>query len=76
MTARFEPVTVQIAGAESADARRSGAVQCRQGRAIIDINMGCPAKKICNVMAGSALLQNEALVARILDAVVGASTYR
>jgi tRNA-dihydrouridine synthase B len=43
-----------------------------EGAQIIDINMGCPAKKICNVMAGSALLQDEALVARILEAVVGA----
>jgi len=42
------------------------------GAQIIDINMGCPAKKICNVMAGSALMQNEALVAKILEAVVGA----
>jgi tRNA-dihydrouridine synthase B len=42
------------------------------GAQIIDINMGCPAKKICNVMAGSALLQNEPLVARLLEAVVGA----
>ena len=39
---------------------------------IVDINMGCPAKKVCNVMAGSALLQDEALVARILAAVVQA----
>jgi tRNA-dihydrouridine synthase B len=43
-----------------------------RGAQIIDINMGCPAKKVCNVMAGSALLQDEALVARILDAVVKA----
>jgi tRNA-dihydrouridine synthase B len=43
-----------------------------QGARIIDINMGCPAKKVCNVMAGSALLQDEALVGRILDAVVTA----
>jgi len=42
------------------------------GAGIIDINMGCPAKKICNVYAGSALLQNEPLVARIVDAVVNA----
>jgi tRNA-dihydrouridine synthase B len=42
------------------------------GAQIIDINMGCPAKKICNVMAGSALLQNEPLVAQLLEAVVGA----
>jgi tRNA-dihydrouridine synthase B len=43
-----------------------------RGAQIIDINMGCPAKKVCNVMAGSALLQNEALVAQILAAVVDA----
>jgi tRNA-dihydrouridine synthase B len=43
-----------------------------QGAQIIDINMGCPAKKVCNVMAGSALLQDEPLVADILKAVVGA----
>jgi tRNA-dihydrouridine synthase B len=42
------------------------------GAQIIDINMGCPAKKVCNVMAGSALMQDEPLVGRILDAVVGA----
>jgi tRNA-dihydrouridine synthase B len=42
------------------------------GAQIIDINMGCPAKKVCNVMAGSALMQNEPLVAKILEAVVGA----
>src|SRR5690606_7587650 len=43
-----------------------------QGAQLIDINMGCPAKKICNVMAGSALLQNEVLVGNILDAVTTA----
>jgi tRNA-dihydrouridine synthase B len=43
-----------------------------QGAQIIDINMGCPAKKVCNVMAGSALLKDEPLVARILEAVVRA----
>ena len=43
-----------------------------QGAQIIDINMGCPAKKVCNVLAGSALLQDESLVGRILDAVVSA----
>jgi tRNA-dihydrouridine synthase B len=43
-----------------------------EGAQIIDINMGCPAKKVCNVMAGSALLKDEPLVGRILDAVVGA----
>ena len=43
-----------------------------QGAQIIDINMGCPAKKVCNVMAGSALLKDEPLVGRILEAVVAA----
>ena len=43
-----------------------------EGAQIIDINMGCPAKKVCNVMAGSALLKDEPLVGRILDAVVRA----
>ena len=43
-----------------------------RGAQIIDINMGCPAKKVCNVAAGSALLQDEPLVGRILDAVVAA----
>jgi len=65
-----EPRSIQIAGAEPkmmADAARYNA---EQGAQIIDINMGCPAKKVCNVMAGSALLQKEKLVAEILDAVV------
>jgi tRNA-dihydrouridine synthase B len=43
-----------------------------RGAQIIDINMGCPARKVCNVMAGSALMKNESLVAHILDAVVNA----
>jgi tRNA-dihydrouridine synthase B len=67
-----EPKSVQIAGADPqmmADAARYNA---EQGAQIIDINMGCPAKKVCNVMAGSALLQNETLVADILQAVVQA----
>jgi len=68
----MEPRSVQIAGADPklmADAARYNA---DHGAQIIDINMGCPAKKVCNVMAGSALLQDEALVARILEAVVQA----
>ena len=67
-----EPRSVQIAGADPqmmADAARHNA---DNGAQIIDINMGCPAKKVCNVMAGSALLQDEPLVARILEAVVAA----
>lgn len=66
------PIAVQIAGADPkmmADAARYNA---DRGAQIIDINMGCPAKKVCNVMAGSALLQDELLVARILEAVVAA----
>lgn len=66
------PVSVQIAGADPemmADAARYNVMQ---GAQIIDINMGCPAKKICNVMAGSALMKDEKLVGRILDAVVQA----
>ena len=71
-TGETEPKSVQIAGADPqmmADAARYNA---DQGAQIIDINMGCPAKKICNVMAGSALLQHEKLVADILQAVVQA----
>jgi tRNA-dihydrouridine synthase B len=49
-------------------------VNAGEGAQIIDINMGCPAKKVCNVAAGSALLSDEALVARILEAVVAASS--
>ena len=66
------PISVQIAGSDPqmlADAARYNA---ERGAEIIDINMGCPAKKICNVMAGSALLQNELLVRKILDTVVKA----
>ncbi len=67
-----EPVAVQIAGSEPqwmADAARYNA---DRGAAIIDINMGCPAKKVCNKLAGSALLSNPDQVNRILDAVVAA----
>jgi len=67
-----EPISVQIAGADPemmADAARH---QVDRGAQIVDINMGCPAKKVCNQAAGSALLRDEPLVGRILDAVVGA----
>jgi tRNA-dihydrouridine synthase B len=67
-----EPVSVQIAGADPAMMANAARFNVAQGAQIIDINMGCPAKKVCNVMAGSALLQDEALVGRILDAVVAA----
>ena len=66
------PISVQIAGADPAMLAAAAQYNVDQGAEIIDINMGCPAKKICNVMAGSALLQNEKLVSQILDAVVKA----
>ena len=67
-----EPRSVQIAGADPAMMAEAAKHNADNGAQIIDINMGCPAKKVCNVMAGSALLQNEKLVGEILDAVVGA----
>jgi tRNA-dihydrouridine synthase B len=66
------PISVQIAGADPALLADAARFNVDQGAEIIDINMGCPAKKVCNVAAGSALLENEPLVARILEAVVGA----
>jgi tRNA-dihydrouridine synthase B len=67
-----EPKVVQIAGADPEMMAEAARYNADNGADIIDINMGCPAKKICNVAAGSALLQNEPLVARIIDAVVRA----
>ncbi len=67
-----EPKSVQIAGADPRLMAEAARYNVDQGAQIIDINMGCPAKKVCNVMAGSALLQNEPLVQRILEAVVAA----
>jgi tRNA-dihydrouridine synthase B len=67
-----EPVSVQIAGAVPDQMAEAARFNVEHGAQIIDINMGCPARKVCNVMAGSALLQDEALVGRILDAVVAA----
>ncbi len=67
-----DPISVQIVGADSKMLAQAARYNVDEGAQIIDINMGCPAKKICNVMAGSALLQNEMLVAEILEAVVKA----
>ena len=67
-----DPISVQIAGADPATMADAARYNADRGAQIIDINMGCPAKKVCNVAAGSALLQNEPLVGRILDAVVAA----
>lgn len=67
-----EPRSVQIAGAEAKMMAEAARHNEGNGAQIIDINMGCPAKKVCHVMAGSALLQNETLVGEILEAVVKA----
>ncbi len=71
-TGEVEPISVQIAGAEPMMMAEAARYNVDRGAQIIDINMGCPAKKVCNVAAGSALLQNEPLVQRIVEAVVGA----
>jgi len=68
------PRVVQIAGYDPAMMADAARRNVDAGAEIIDINMGCPAKKVCNRLAGSALLQDEALVARILETVVGAVT--
>lgn len=67
-----EPKSVQIAGSDPKLMAAAARHNVDQGAQIIDINMGCPAKKICNVYAGSALLQNESLVGNILESVVNA----
>ncbi|KAF0836244.1 tRNA-dihydrouridine synthase B [Methylovorus glucosotrophus] len=67
-----EPISVQIAGADPKMMAEAAKHNVDNGAQIIDINMGCPAKKICNVMAGSALLKDEPLVSQILKAVVAA----
>src|SRR5690606_32586348 len=67
-----DPVSVQIAGTEPRQLAEAARYNVDQGAQIIDINMGCPATKVCNAWAGSALMREEALVARILEAVVAA----
>ena len=64
--------SVQIVGTDPAEMANAARINAERGAQIIDINMGCPAKKVCSVAAGSALLKNEPLVGRILDAVVAA----
>ena len=66
------PISAQIAGSDPEQLADAARYQVANGAQIVDINMGCPAKKVCNKLAGSALLQDEDLVARILDAVVAA----
>ena len=69
----LEPRVVQIAGADPAMMAEAARRNVDNGAQIIDINMGCPAKKVCNRLAGSALLREPALVAQILAAVVAAA---
>lgn len=66
------PISAQIAGSDPEQLAEAARYQVENGAQIVDINMGCPAKKVCNKLAGSALLQDEDLVARILDSVVAA----
>ena len=66
------PIAVQIAGADPQMLAAAARYNVERGAQIIDINMGCPAKKVCNMAAGSALLANEPLVSAILAAVVAA----
>jgi tRNA-dihydrouridine synthase B len=68
----MEPKAVQIAGADPAMLAECAKFNVDRGAQIIDINMGCPVKKVCNSWCGSALLQHESLVARILETVVSA----
>jgi tRNA-dihydrouridine synthase B len=67
-----EPVAVQIAGSDADQLALAARACVERGAQIVDINMGCPAKKVCKRFAGSALLRDEKLVARILHAVVAA----
>lgn len=68
------PRIVQIAGADPVMMAEAARYNEQRGAELIDINMGCPAKKVCNVMAGSSLLRDELLVARILESVVKATS--
>ena len=66
------PIAVQIAGTDAAMMAEAAQYNIDRGAQIIDINMGCPAKKVCNKWAGSALMQDEALALQIVEAVVAA----
>jgi tRNA-dihydrouridine synthase B len=70
------PIAVQIAGTDAAMMAEAAAYNVDRGAQIIDINMGCPAKKVCNKWAGSALMQDEALALAIVEAVVAACAPR
>lgn len=66
------PIAVQIAGVDPAEMADAARYNIDRGAQVIDLNMGCPAKKVCNVWAGSALMSNETLALRIVEAVVAA----
>jgi tRNA-dihydrouridine synthase B len=72
-TGESAPIAVQIAGVDPAEMADAARYNIDRGAQIIDINMGCPAKKVCNTFAGSALMSNEPLALRIVEAVVQAS---
>ena len=74
LRAEVEPIVVQIVGTNPAMLAKAAQYNVANGAQIIDINMGCPAKKVCKKAAGSALLANEPLVANILSTVVNAVT--
>ena len=74
LTGELSPVCVQIVGANPEQMAQAAILNVQNGAQIIDINMGCPAKKVCTVAAGSALLKNEQLVEAILHSVVNAVT--
>ena len=71
-TSEQSPISIQIAGSEAEELAESAKKALDFGADIIDINMGCPAKKVCNKAAGSALMQNEKLVEDIIKSVVNA----
>lgn len=66
------PLVVQLAGRDPVWMAKGARLACEAGADVIDINMGCPAKKVCNRLCGSALMQDEPLIAQILEAVVAA----
>jgi tRNA-dihydrouridine synthase B len=70
------PIAVQIAGTDAQMMGEAAAYNIDRGAQIIDINMGCPAKKVCNKWAGSALMQDEPLALQIVEAVVAACAPR
>jgi len=75
-TGESGPIAVQIAGTDAAMMAEAAVYNIERGAQIIDINMGCPAKKVCNKWAGSALMQDEQLAIEIVEAVVQACAPR